>query len=116
MIKIEIYKNALGNIFKYLVEGHAGYAESGNDIVCAAVSMLTQTTLIALNEVAEIDEKYIEYKIDEEKGILEVSIPKDLPNEKLNIANTILKTMEVGVKALIDSYPKYITLKYREVE
>lgn len=116
MIKIEIYKDIVGNIFKYSVEGHAGYSTKGNDIVCSAVSMLAQTTLIALNKVGKIDEESIDYSIDEEKGILKVAIPRDLSNEQLNTTNTILKTMEVGIKAVIDSYPEYITLKYREVE
>lgn len=116
MIKIEICKDMAGNIFKYSVEGHAGYSTKGNDIVCSAVSVLAQTTLIALNEVGKIDEYFIDYSIDEEKGFLEVIISRDLPNEELNTANIILETMEVGIKAIIDSYPEYITLKYREVE
>jgi len=116
MIKIEIYKDLSGNVFQYLVEGHAGYSTKGNDIVCAAVSMLAQTILIALNEVGKIDEEDIDYTIDEEKGILNVVIPRDLSKEQLNIVDTIFKTMEVGIKSLIDSYPEYIALKYREVE
>lgn len=36
MIAINITRTGL------TVDGHAGYAESGNDIICAAVSALTQ--------------------------------------------------------------------------
>lgn len=115
MINVKIYRDSNGNIFKYTVEGHAGYSTSGSDIVCAAVSMLTQTTLIALNEVCKIDEEDIDYFIDDEKGKMSVAIPKTLQSEKLYSANIVLKTMEVGIKALIDSYPRYITLKYGEV-
>ncbi|WP_077368066.1 ribosomal-processing cysteine protease Prp [Anaerosalibacter sp. Marseille-P3206] len=115
MTRITLYKDVNGSIFKYTVEGHAGYSTSGNDIVCAAISMLVQTTLIALNEVSKIDENNIDYNIDEKKGILEVSIPRNLPEKQIYDANIILKTMEVGIKALIESYPKYITLRYGEV-
>jgi len=115
MTRITLYKDVKGSIFKYTVKGHTGYSTSGSDIVCAAVSMLTQTVLIALNEVSEIDENNIDYYIDEKNGILEVSIPKDLPKKQIYDANIILKTMEVGIKALIESYPKYITLEYGEV-
>lgn len=115
MIRITLYKDVKGSIFKYKVSGHSGYSTKGNDIVCAAVSMLAQTTLIALNEVCKIDENSIDYFVDEEKGILEASIPRDLPEKQIYEANIVLKAMEVGIKALIESYPKYITLVYGEV-
>ncbi len=115
MIRVLLYKDIDGSIYKYTVSGHAGYSTSGTDIVCAAVSVLVQTALIALKEVCKIDEDNINYFIDEEEGILQASIPKNLPKKQIYEANIILKTMEVGIKALIESYPKYITLEYGEV-
>lgn len=115
MIRVKLYKDINGSIYKYTVSGHAGYSTSGNDIVCAAVSMLVQTALIALKEVCKIDENNIGYFIDEKNGILEVSIPRNLPEKQIYDANIILKTMEVGINALIENYPKYITLENREV-
>lgn len=35
------------------VDGHAGYAEAGNDIICAAVSALTQGLVHALQALTE---------------------------------------------------------------
>ena len=37
MIKVTIYQSSEGKISGFAVQGHAGYAESGSDIVCAAV-------------------------------------------------------------------------------
>ena len=44
------------------VTGHADYSEYGSDIVCSAVSALTQTALLGLLNVAQLD---IEYSINE---------------------------------------------------
>ena len=35
------------------VDGHAGYAEAGNDIICAAMSALTQGLVHALQALTE---------------------------------------------------------------
>ena len=42
MINITIYDNG------FEIEGHAGYAQKGSDIICAAVSALSQTCRIVL--------------------------------------------------------------------
>lgn len=38
------------NQFSLLAQGHAGFADVGNDIVCAAISTLTQTLVYHLIE------------------------------------------------------------------
>ena len=40
MVQITILKNKQGGYTGFTFKGHAGYAESGHDIVCAAVSVL----------------------------------------------------------------------------
>lgn len=115
MIKVNLYKNSEDYIGKYNVSGHAGYASKGQDIVCAAVSVLAQTTLMSLIEVCGIDEEEIKYAIDDEKGILDVSIPKTIDSDIRNKVQIVLKTFELGIKSIIESYPGYVTLEYREV-
>ncbi|MGL4948037.1 MAG: ribosomal-processing cysteine protease Prp [Mycoplasma sp.] len=39
MIKIDFYKNGL------VIKGHANFAESGKDIICSAVSAISQSAL-----------------------------------------------------------------------
>ncbi len=43
-----------GRFCSFMVSGHSGYAESGSDIVCAAVSSAVQLTANAITEVAGI--------------------------------------------------------------
>lgn len=47
MIVVNITQNGL------TVDGHAGYAETGNDIICAAVSALAQGLIHALDALTD---------------------------------------------------------------
>lgn len=62
MTKIVFYK--CGDVFYGFEEhGHTGYGESGNDVLCAALSAMTMLIINAI-EVAYASEA--EYTIDEE--------------------------------------------------
>jgi len=115
MTRITILKNRNGSIVEYEIKGHTRYGSFGKDILCASISILSQTALISLNEVCGIEENNIYYLIDEKKGYLKVSLPSELSKSQRDKADIVLKTMEVGLKSLVDVYPDYITLKYREV-
>lgn len=113
MVKVDIYMDNQNNISKYIVRGHADYGEDGSDIVCSAVSVLAQTAIISIIENCDIDEKSIDYTIDD--GYLEFNLPKNIDEIKLEKSQIVLKTFEVGIKSIIESYPKHVTLRYREV-
>ena len=61
MINITVKKRK-GSYLDFLSKGHAGYAEEGQDIVCAAVSALIITTV---NSLEEFTEEQIEAEADE---------------------------------------------------
>ena len=44
-----------------------------------------------------------------------MNLPMDLDKNILDKTQIVLKTFEVGVKSIIENYPRYVTLKYREV-
>jgi len=115
MIKVTIFKDREGYIGRYNISGHAGYDIKGKDIVCAAVSVLAQTTLISLVEVCGVRENILDYEIDEKKGIIDVSLPKTIDRSLRMKTEIVLKTLEVGIKSILENYPEYVTLKYREV-
>ncbi len=114
MIKVNLYKDRDGNIMRYKIYGHGDHGPYGQDIVCAGVSVLSQTALISLVEVLAIDEDKILYTIDQD-GYLDVSLPEDVDYNTKNEIQIVMKTMEVGIKSIIESYPENVTLKYREV-
>lgn len=110
MIKIEINRDDSKNIVAFSVQGHANAAEIGRDIVCASISILTQTTVLALYEVASIDIVY-----EMEDGWLYCKLPEKLDDDKRLKANIILDSMLVGIKGTIGMYSDYIKLLDGEV-
>ena len=44
------------------ISGHAGYAPAGFDIVCSAISAVTQTALLGLEAIADSYPQYVDIK------------------------------------------------------
>ncbi len=114
MINVQVFRDR-DYIVGFKVEGHANYAAFGKDLVCAAISVLAQTSLMALVEVCGIDESKLNYKIDDETGFLEVNLPRNLNIKTVEKSQIVLKTFELGVKSIIESYPDNVTLINGEV-
>lgn len=89
-----------GSIRGYIIEGHAGTAEAGHDLVCAGVSTLAQTALLGLD--AYLGKKPI-WKINE-TGFMECRLPEGLTGEDLEKAQVILTTMELGLISIAKNY------------
>lgn len=114
MINVQVFRNK-DYIIGFKIEGHANYATFGKDIVCAAISVLSQTSLMALVDVCGIDESKLNYKIDDETGFLEVNLPRNLNIKTIEKSQIVLKTFELGVKSIVESYPDNVTLINGEV-
>ena len=72
------------------IEGHSGYAESGADIVCAAVSVLVQALHIGLTEYVHIEP---EVTVDDTVALIELRWSNDGKNELNVLVETILKAL-----------------------
>lgn len=81
------------------VDGHAEYAETGKDIVCAAVSALTQT-LIA--DIKSLTEDRISYEIKPGKvNIVFENLSKQ--------AQLLVDSFFIGISEIITAYgEKYV--------
>ena len=53
MIRISVVRDRRGDIVGWSVSGHSGFAPRGEDIVCAGVSAIVQTTLLGLQNAGE---------------------------------------------------------------
>ncbi len=104
MITVDLLKNDQGLITGYKVCGHAGFAAAGEDIVCGAVSVLTQTPILGLEQHLKCKPLY---HVDEIDGILEVNL-NNTPNE---LTQAILVTMEYGLQGIAEQYPKYVRIQ-----
>lgn len=115
MIDVRIIKDSKGFINQYTIEGHANYDEYGKDIVCAAISILGYTALRSLVDVCNLDEEEISYSVDDEIGYLNVKIGIDHNDLRIDSVQIVLKTFIIGIRSLVETYPKNITLNIEEV-
>lgn len=100
-----------GKIVSVSASGHTGYAERGSDIVCAGVSAVTQTALLGLLKVVNID---IKHESNSKIGSLRFEIP-NLPEQKRYEADLITETMLAGLLDLEKGYPKNIRIKEENI-
>ena len=77
--------------------GHAEFAASGKDIVCASISVLVINTLNAIEKLA--DEKV---DVTAEDGVIECHFPNAI-NDKTKL---LLDTMLMGLKDIEKNYGK----------
>lgn len=105
MTNIELIYNDNNKIEKVTVNGHANYS-SGDDIVCASVSTLTQTAILGLVKVVGLDINY-----DVEDGFLTFDIPQNLSYEDGIMVDAIMQTMKEGLLDLESGYKKFVKLE-----
>ncbi len=103
MVKVSIYRDKNGNIDAYSVSGHAGAGEAGYDIVCSAVSALTQAPLIGLERYLKLKPQYT---VDEESGIFTLKLDRADSNTQ-----AILETMVLALQSVERQFPQYVKVK-----
>ena len=109
MVTVTI-KRRKERIYYFEIKGHANAAAYGEDIVCSAVSVLGQTCIIGLLEVANIK---INHKI--ESGFLKCELPIKLSPAKAKEADIIINTMYLGMKSVQNSYSEFMEINELEV-
>ncbi|MBQ9949928.1 MAG: ribosomal-processing cysteine protease Prp [Clostridia bacterium] len=109
MVKVEL-KSQNGKMVGFTAEGHSLYAESGQDIVCSAVSALTQTALLGLIEIAHVK---TDYRIDDD-GYISCTVTDEDEKRREN-ADLILRVMHCGLCSIEMNYGKYLGISEREV-
>lgn len=100
-----------GNLYGFHANGHTGYADRGEDIVCAAVSALTQTAYLGVTELAGA-----EVMIDQGDGELHLELMPDTSDEAREKAELILGTMLLGLRAIEENYKGYLKIIKKEVK
>lgn len=105
---VDIYRTTSGDVVGFTASGHAGYARKGSDIVCAAVSVLTQTAVLALPKHAGVTPTV---SVDEESGLLTCRLPDQLEPQQMERAQVILQSMVTGLVEVAREYGKHVRIK-----
>ena len=93
MIKVDLRKENL-----ITISGHAGYEDSGKDIVCASVSSIVITTI---NAIIEIDNEAIDYSDLDNKIIIRIVKDDEIVNKLINNMILLLESLEKDYKEYI---------------
>ncbi|MCC8103071.1 MAG: ribosomal-processing cysteine protease Prp [Clostridiales bacterium] len=89
--------------------GHAGYAEEGSDLVCAAVSVLALNTA---NSIETFTEDFFSQELSEDGGYLKMEFPEGV-SEKSSL---LMDSLVLGIQNIQAEYGEaYITLTFEEV-
>ncbi len=100
MTKIK-YKKNNGYYEKIIISGHADFASSGKDIVCASISSIIITTI---NAIIRIDKDAIFY--NDEDALIEIEV------RKINhITNNLLINMIELLDELNKQYPNNLEIR-----
>jgi uncharacterized protein YsxB (DUF464 family) len=109
MTRIVIKKTKAGDFAGFTCEGHAGSADKGHDIVCAAISVLTINTVNSLDILAK---EAMEVKKDEQGAVISVAF-QGKPSEQSRL---LMDSYVLGISEVFKSYgKKYIKLEFLEV-
>ncbi len=103
-----------GRLRGFLVEGHAGWAPAGYDIVCAAISVLAYTAAGALEDLGGVSGALQEET--DGRMVVETPDPDGLPHDRRAVVSTILETFELGCRQVELVYGERVRLRSLSIE
>ena len=85
--------------YGFLISGHSGYAQEGEDIVCASVS---SASYMVANTITEI------LKVDADINVSDAKIKLTVKKEQRHITKDILLGLKLHLESLAEDYPKFL--------
>ena len=92
-----------GRISGFSVSGHSGYAEAGQDVVCAAISAVVGMAEATINDVCGAKAKV---RVKEEDARITLTLPAVCDEEES--VQAVLAGLLLYLCNLRDEYPDYI--------
>ncbi|MDD6614842.1 MAG: ribosomal-processing cysteine protease Prp [Lachnospiraceae bacterium] len=96
MIRFKVSKSD-GHYTGFICEGHAGYAEEGQDIICSAVSALTINTV---NSIDALTEDAFSVEQSEDGGYLKLTLT-EIPSDRTVL---LMDSLILGMKNILEAY------------
>ena len=97
MISISVLRQS-GTYRELISSGHAGYDDSGYDIVCAAVSALLVNTANSLDQLTEDD--IVIDEGEEQGGYLRLAFPDTLSAQ----GSLLMDSLMLGLESIAQTY------------
>jgi uncharacterized protein YsxB (DUF464 family) len=117
MTTITFYKTN-GIYYGFEEQGHTGFAESGDDILCSALSAMT---MLIINAIEVTYASTVEYTIDEEttdiRLIAKSALPKYESDEKKQFAvSGLIQAYFLQLMDLLEDNYEYLDVREEEKE
>ena len=110
MTTITVYTLDDGMMAGFEAGGHAGAKRvRGYDLVCCAVSALTQTGVNALVSVAGVKPE-----VEVRDGYLKCILPQGMDDKAAESAQIVLRTIMTGLTDIQKIYPNLIRIQQKE--
>lgn len=107
-LRFSVWLDEEGLIHKFELEGHAGFAASGQDIICAGVSALSIAAVNGLEHFLSVPPQ-----VREKDGFLSCSL-NSASAEEVDRAQWILGTLKMGIEGIQEAYgQKYVMIEQR---
>jgi uncharacterized protein YsxB (DUF464 family) len=91
-----------GNVpYGFLISGHSGFAENGEDIVCASVSSASYMVANTITEILKVNAKI---DVEEINGKMKLIVNK----EQRHITKDILLGLKLHLEGLEEQYPEFL--------
>ena len=111
MTTVAFFADEEGRLLGFEARGHTGYAHAGEDIVCAAVSALTQSALYGLREVAKIP---VMFEQEDDGATLIVMFRPEADAEDRAKGQILLRTLSGSLQAIAADYPRNVRIRFTE--
>ena len=87
----------------FSISGHSGYAEAGQDIVCAAISAVVTMAEATINDVCGAKAKV---RVKDEQARITLTLPTSCDEEEA--VQAVLSGMMLTLLSLREDYPDYL--------
>ena len=100
MITARLFQNSNNKYWGFEIDGHAGYADAGEDIICSAVSVLALNTANSIEALTNVKPE-----CTMKDGFLSCKIPslRD-PKKNYSDVSLLLDSLALGLKSISESY------------
>ncbi len=110
MTEVTVFRDSHQNYKGFTCLGHAGYADAGEDIVCAGISALVINTVNALEQFT--DEKF-SVDLDQKSGKIALQFDSIIGHD----AELLMKTLVLGLQGIQNTYgTDFIHFIFKEVQ
>ena len=110
MTQITFYRTTTGEYRGFTCDGHAGYANYGEDIVCASISVLVINTI---NSLEQITGEQMQVETDEDAGLIRCSFVNQPLKET---SKALMDSLVLGLTQIEKQYgKKHCKLTFEEV-